>query len=572
MTSPRHRYLPAEAARVLHFWFHAQDNPYATLWFPPPGSAYQVEADRAVRDTFGLLLQQAEQGTLTEQWKKHPESYVALLVLLDQFSRHAYREAADTGHRNDAQALPLAEDFVQLGWYSCVQTEYAIFAMMPLRHSPTVPRLRLVLDAVDARAAVDRSAGEVLVKFRKQTLRRLHALEDRSKAQSAETILEHEAFASDESNLHKNVLVRTVRAYVQKHCASGQQTFVISLSGGVDSMVLAFILLRLTQVGIKKRTRPGSDRPIPARVIALHINYGNRPEADAEAVYLQTWCKEHGIDLRVETITDLRRGVTPRDEYERESRKRRYASYARCLGEEGIDAKGVFFGHHKGDVQENVISNTFKGSSLLGLAGMSDASKVNGVLIYRPLLPHDKAPVLAFAHRYGVPYFLDSTPSWSNRGKMRNQLMPLARDMFGDGFRSRLSALARQSDEVNELLDVAVFGKFRAKVQRNELCVWVDCQEWQEMPQFFWREAVAYLCHSQGWPMIGAKAARELVSWVKAKKDAWIPVKKTMPTLLHHMVLYLFSASAFEGMVRPLGAGVQKLPSAQQALAHVLGK
>ena len=133
---------------------------------------------------------------------------------------------------------------------------------------------------------------------------------------------------------------------------------------------------------------------------------------------------------------------------------------------------------------------------------MSDASKVNGVLIYRPLLPHDKAPVLAFAHRYGVPYFLDSTPSWSNRGKMRNQLMPLARDMFGDGFRSRLSALARQSDEVNELLDVAVFGKFRAKVQRNELCVWVDCQEWQEMPQFFWREAVAYLCHSQGWPPI----------------------------------------------------------------------
>ena len=72
--------------------------------------------------------------------------------------------------------------------------------------------------------------------------------------------------------------------------------------------------------------------------------------------------------------------------------------------------------------------------------------------------------------------------------------------------------------------------------------------------------------------MIGAKAARELVSWVKAKKDAWIPVKKTMPTLLHHMVLYLFSASAFEGMVRPSGAGVQKLPSAQQALAHVLGK
>lgn len=35
--------------------------------------------------------------------------------------------------------------------------------------------------------------------------------------------------------------------------------------------------------------------------------------------------------------------------------------------------------------------------------------------------------------RYGVPYFKDSTPSWSTRGKLRTQLMPLLLDMYGEG-------------------------------------------------------------------------------------------------------------------------------------------
>ena len=42
------------------------------------------------------------------------------------------------------------------------------------------------------------------------------------------------------------------------------------------------------------------------------------------------------------------------------------------------------------DVQENVISNTMKGSNLLNLSGMYSCSTVNNVLIYRPLLSINK--------------------------------------------------------------------------------------------------------------------------------------------------------------------------------------
>jgi tRNA(Ile)-lysidine synthase TilS/MesJ len=66
-----------------------------------------------------------------------------------------------------------------------------------------------------------------------------------------------------------------------------------------------------------------------------------------------------------------------------------------------------------------------QGKSLLQINGMTPVSHVNRVAVWRPMLAHDKAAVLDFAHTYGVPYFKDTTPTWSNRGKLRNQLMPL---------------------------------------------------------------------------------------------------------------------------------------------------
>ena len=103
----------------------------------------------------------------------------------------------------------------------------------------------------------------------------------------------------------------------------------------------------------------------------------------------------------------MTRGVTARDEYEKESRRIRFQAYADYMARTG--ARAVFFGHHKGDVQENVISNVMRGGGLLELGGMAAASTVNHVRIWRPMLAHTKADVYAHAHAYGVPYFKERT-------------------------------------------------------------------------------------------------------------------------------------------------------------------
>lgn len=84
----------------------------------------------------------------------------------------------------------------------------------------------------------------------------------------------------------------------------------------------------------------------------------------------------------------------------------------------------------------------------------------NQVHVWRPLLTHVKDTIYAFAHHYGVPYFKDSTPSWSTRGKLRNQLMPLLQEIYGAGCLTNLSNLAQESDQTRDLVHANLYAPF----------------------------------------------------------------------------------------------------------------
>lgn len=73
------------------------------------------------------------------------------------------------------------------------------------------------------------------------------------------------------------------------------------------------------------------------------------------------------------------------------------------------------------------------------------AGTIEGIPVWRPFLEFHKDTIYDFAHRYGVPYFRDTTPLWCTRGKLRNQLIPLLKDMFGEGVLGNLSSVATSS-------------------------------------------------------------------------------------------------------------------------------
>ena len=71
--------------------------------------------------------------------------------------------------------------------------------------------------------------------------------------------------------------------------------------------------------------------------------------------------------------------MTPREQYEAESRAIRYGLYKECAKTHGFPA--VFVGHHEGDVQENIIANIFRGANVLGMNGMNEEGVVEGKLV-----------------------------------------------------------------------------------------------------------------------------------------------------------------------------------------------
>jgi tRNA(Ile)-lysidine synthetase-like protein len=254
----------------------------------------------------------------------------------------------------------------------------------------------------------------------------------------------------------------------------------------------------------ERREKDGDATGVDARILhtvaAVHVDYGNRCESGEEASFLEAWCRGRGIKW-FSTRAQVQRGAGDREAYEAETRNLRFALYRSALDATG--ARGVMLGHHRGDVEENVISNAMKGGSVLALGGMHPVQYMSQfkVEIQRPLLAMDKVEILDFATRYGVPYFKDTTPSWSTRGRLRRKLIPLLQDVYGDGVLCKMSSLAAEADELNSLLQMSVFAPFHAAViegpagacvTRESFDVYVD------YPIAFWKLVLRHVCLRAG--------------------------------------------------------------------------
>eukprot|EP00123_Amoebidium_parasiticum_P004758 comp16043_c0_seq1/m.13527 comp16043_c0_seq1/g.13527 ORF comp16043_c0_seq1/g.13527 comp16043_c0_seq1/m.13527 type:complete len:652 (-) comp16043_c0_seq1:27-1982(-) len=532
--------LDPVAKDVLDFWYgDGIRECYKRKWFSDMGTAHQNELDAEVMNRFGEVLKQAERGELSG-WTNSPRGLLALVLVLDQFSRHIYRGTGDPQlNINDAAALSLSHQAVAFGWDQVLHAEELVFLFMPIRHSATIPALKDLLQTIDRWMAVEEERVELLQKFRKTTLNRLQHME--GQAGDVHDILEFHPFEADESDMPQSKVYKTVEAFLTAHHAHQYGAVMTSLSGGVDSMVLTKILTKL------------SPKFNHFKVIAAHIDYANRPESGAEAAFVEQWCAKHRVLFRKRCIDEIKRGVTARDEYEKESRRIRYDLYKAIMEEYKDDRiPAVMVGHHKGDVQENVISNMMKGCSLLDLAGMGTESIVNGVLIWRPLLPHPKSDIFDFSHKYGIPYFKDTTPKWSTRGKVRNQLLPLLKEIYGEGFLSHLSALAADSDQLHHITYSSLLQPFWDSVTVTDVGVYFDCKAYKTQPVLFWKEALKHVCHDMlGVGLISDKPIGMLLEALNTPGQesdttgTWINLKKDFKSYLQGTTLFIFRREFF---------------------------
>ena len=118
---------------IHNFWFGELDeNGLCTtdrngLWF-----GADDKTDETCRVHFGASLTLALEGKL-DTWTQTDRGLVALLVLLDQFSRNIHRDTAQA-FAGDPLALALAQDTIASGRHLRLPAIHRVFLYLPLEH------------------------------------------------------------------------------------------------------------------------------------------------------------------------------------------------------------------------------------------------------------------------------------------------------------------------------------------------------------------------------------------------------------------------------------------------------
>lgn len=139
---------PQSFEDVLRFWFPPEfEHDQAMLaqqwqrWFRGGG-------DAAIIQQFSSLLACAIRGEL-DDWSQAPRSRLALILVLDQFSRTIYR-GTPQAFAQDATACALAREGIEIGHYAALETPWEqTFFFLPLGHSEDLGNLELVTRLAD---------------------------------------------------------------------------------------------------------------------------------------------------------------------------------------------------------------------------------------------------------------------------------------------------------------------------------------------------------------------------------------------------------------------------------------
>lgn len=265
---------------------------------------------------------------------------------------------------------------------------------------------------------------------------------------------------------------------------------IVSLSGGVDSMVTLSILLFL-------------QKSYNFTIYTASIDYGLRKESNDESEFLIQYTKTFGIKSYVSYVKGLSRKKNDsgsRSEFEEESRNLRFNTYKKIIQENELDKDtGIFVAHHQDDIVENIFTNSMKGANLLDLEVIKEINTIHNVKIYRPFIGFKKQVIYDFAHKFGIPYFLDTTPKWSKRGKMRNEIFPLLDSVFGQDWRNKMKQLGSQSNEWGNYIDKYVIKPWLSEVKIGKAGLIIPLKD---QPMLIYSNVIMKSLHSISQPML----------------------------------------------------------------------
>ncbi len=215
------------------------------------------------------------------------------------------------------------------------------------------------------------------------------------------------------------------------------KSYLVAFSGGADSALLAFLLKK---GGYSFRL--------------IHVNHGwSKASADADEIqeFCELWAKTYEVQITCESVLhELDPTYLKRYGTESAERRARYRIFERSVRPGEI----LLTGHHLDDSIETVLMNLCRGTSANGLTGISYDSSFSWANIKRPLVKAKKSEILSQCEAEAVLYRHDrmNDTDVQTRNFMRNKVMPLLVDRFGEQFYASLSRVMENMSECSEII------------------------------------------------------------------------------------------------------------------------
>jgi tRNA(Ile)-lysidine synthetase-like protein len=237
--------------------------------------------------------------------------------------------------------------------------------------------------------------------------------------------------------------------YYLKQIKNSTKNYILSISGGVDSMVISHCLKYLGY-----------------NFVMIHINYFNRGEiCEKEKEMLKIWAEFLDVELYVRDLYEINRENCMRWDlrnlYEDYTKNARFAAYVDLIDLKNwsCDDTGIILGHNHDDCIENILTNITNKTKYENLYGMEIRSlikfKENTLNFLRPILQITKSQIYNYAHQFNIPYLFDSTPKWSQRGIIRDKVRPSLLEWNSSSIEG-LDRLANIMIESTECVDMLV--------------------------------------------------------------------------------------------------------------------
>ncbi len=260
-----------------------------------------------------------------------------------------------------------------------------------------------------------------------------------------------------------------VRETIKKHkMLARKDKVLIAVSGGIDSMVLLHLLIRMHPKG---------------NIAVVHINHKLRgKESDKDAEFVKRFCKRQRIKFYLVKL-DLKRKSAKVSSKQDFYRTERLSKINEIANKNNYDA--VVFAHTLTDQVETFFMRLFRGTSPSGLVGIHPVNMYKGVRFIRPLIETTREEIEVFAKENTIRWREDSTNKKDIylRNALRHNLIPIIKERFGVDIDKKIlhtTTLLEKDEEYLDNISVNILNKLLLKSRKSDKLPTKDIADLEE--------------------------------------------------------------------------------------------